>query len=159
MSRDTKVAKFEALTREVRRLFHRLKAVADQIHGSTDVSASHRAILESLFRSGPQSVPAMARARPVSRQHIQKLVNVLLKLDLVELAPNPVHKSSPLVKLTSKGTSFFERLALREKKLIEEMNLPIDKNKISQAAETITLLSDYFESSEWLLFLKKNSDK
>lgn len=157
MSREVKAEKIEALSREVRRLFHRLKAVGDQIHTNDEISTSHRAVLEGLYKFGPQSVPAMARARPVSRQHIQKLVNLLLKLNLVEQAPNPGHKASPIIKLTAKGAQHFERLIKKEKKLIEEMKLPIDMNKISQATETLSQISGYFESSDWLSFIQKSN--
>lgn len=156
MSREAKALKIEALSREVRRLFHRLKAVGDQIHRNDEISTSHRAVLEGLYKIGPQSVPAMARARPVSRQHIQKLVNLLLRLDLVQQVPNPDHKASPIIKLTAKGTQHFERLIKKEKKLIEEMKFPIDLNRISQATETLSQLSGYFESSDWRSFIQKN---
>jgi hypothetical protein len=41
------------------------------------MTAGKRGVLKGLDRLGPQTVPQMARARPVSRQHIQTLVNRL----------------------------------------------------------------------------------
>jgi len=93
MTKKNKAKAFEDLATQVRRNFHRLKALGEEVHDLGKLSTSHRAVLESLYKGGPQTVPEMARARPVSRQHIQKLVNVLLDEELVQTVPNPAHKS------------------------------------------------------------------
>jgi DNA-binding MarR family transcriptional regulator len=51
----------------------------------------------------PMTVPQVARRLGVSRQHILRLTNVMVHEGLVELLPNPDHKTSPLVNLTPKG--------------------------------------------------------
>jgi len=56
------------------------------------LSAARRGVLRSLARLGPQTVPQMAGARPVSRQHIQTIVNALAADGLVETIDNPAHK-------------------------------------------------------------------
>src|SRR5271157_4254637 len=84
-------------------LFHRLTVLAEKIHEQGSLSAALRGILRGLRRHGAQTVPNLARLRPVSRQHVQELVNRLRKVELVEFAENPAHKRSQLVKLTLKG--------------------------------------------------------
>jgi len=56
--------------------------------------------------SGPQTVPAMERARLVTRQHIQTILNELLERKLVETQDNPAHKSSPLIMLSAEGAAW-----------------------------------------------------
>ena len=51
-------------------LFHRLRAVSEQIHQLGELSSGKHGILKGLGLFGPQTVPQMARARPVSRQYI-----------------------------------------------------------------------------------------
>jgi len=51
----------------------------------------------------PMTVPQVARRLGVSRQHILRLTNELVDEGLVELRPNPDHKTSPLVHLTPAG--------------------------------------------------------
>ena len=75
-------------------LFHRLQAVADEAYHQGELSAGRRGVLRGLDRHGPQTVPQMARARPVSRQYIQTLVDVLAKEGYVGLIANPAHKRS-----------------------------------------------------------------
>src|SRR5262245_25632462 len=81
-------------------LFHLLHALAAQLHGAGELTAGRRGVLRGLDRLGPQTVPQMARARPVSRQYIQMLVNELESEGLVELVENAAHKRSRLVRLT-----------------------------------------------------------
>jgi len=50
------------------------------------------------------TVPDIARERSTSRQNIQILVDKLEAVGRVESVPNPAHKRSDLVRLTSEGT-------------------------------------------------------
>lgn len=155
----SKAKEFEELATQVRRLFHRFKAVGEQMHQLGKVSTSHRAILESLYRGGPQTVPAMARARPVSRQHIQKLVNALVDEELVSILPNPGHKKSSLVALTPKGQKLFEKMHEKEMEVLSLLKLPVGNDEIRSATETLRSIINYFEGPEWILFLQNFSDR
>ena len=64
------------------------------------------------------SVPQMARARLVSRQHIQSHVNGLQREGLVELAENPAHKRSHLARLTPEGKEAVHSVKQREAELL-----------------------------------------
>ena len=86
---------------QVRRLFHRLAEVADEAHRDLGVTASQRAVLETLSNDGPQTVPQIARRKAVTRQHIQILVNGLVERGHVALADNPAHQRSSLAALTA----------------------------------------------------------
>src|SRR5271157_1804625 len=101
---------------EIPALFHLLRAVAGDVHGQDVSSAGKRGVLRSLDSEGPQTVPQMARARNVSRQHIQVLVNGLFEDGLVVSEENPAHRKSPLVCLTAKGT---RRLAAAEERELQ----------------------------------------
>src|SRR5262249_19593397 len=93
----------DAVIGETVALFHRLRDASQQVHGQGELSSGRWGLLRDLDRLGPQTVPQMARSRPVSRQYIQTLVDGVVKQGLVELVENPAHKRSPLVELTAKG--------------------------------------------------------
>ncbi len=132
---------FELLAREVRLTFHALKAAAEALHQDPDgLSAGHRGVLESLEVGGPQTVPALARARPVSRQHIQILVNRLLDLKLVEPQENPASRRSPLIGLTADGRRRFRGMVRRERAALAGTELPISDARIREASETLRKL-------------------
>ena len=82
---------FDSMINETVSLFHRLRVVADQIQHRGEMTGALRSILRSLDKLGEQTVPQMARARAVSRQHVQALVNQLVGERLVEFIANPAH--------------------------------------------------------------------
>jgi DNA-binding MarR family transcriptional regulator len=139
----------ESLFDEVRLLFHTLKAAANDLHCDTGITASMRGVLEGLLRMGPQTVPAMARARPVSRQHIQIVVNELLRQKLVETQENPAHKGSLLIALTKKGVAQIRQMKEREQRLLMQCKLPVSEKNLTGAAETLRAVRGLFNSREW----------
>ncbi len=89
---------------EVRLLMHRAVRFVEELHADLGVSTPERAVLEFLTRNGPTTVPDIARARGVSRQHIQTIVNGLLERSLVETMANAAHRRSSFVTLTDNGS-------------------------------------------------------
>ena len=110
--RERKQTSLDVLLRtwidEIRLCFHQLGAAATDVHRAVHLTAAQRGVLESLVPHGEQTVPQLARMRPVSRQHIQGIVDSLAESGLVAPVPNPVHKRSSLIRLTSKGRKVME---------------------------------------------------
>ena len=84
-------------------LFWRVRYVADQIHTAGGRSETARGVLRGLVRYGARTVPQLAFARSVTRQHIQEVVDGLIADGLVQRAVNPAHARSPLIQPTRKG--------------------------------------------------------
>jgi DNA-binding MarR family transcriptional regulator len=140
---------------ETRLLFHRLKRLAEQVHGQGEATAGKRGVLRDLAHRGPRTVPQLARARPVSRQHIQVLVNGLLEEGLVERAENPAHRRSPLVRLTAKGARRVERMEEREAVLLARLRLPVSGDELETSARVLRALRRAFEGTEWKRLLEE----
>jgi DNA-binding MarR family transcriptional regulator len=126
----------EDLLNEVRLLWHRLLQVGEQVHAREPVTLGMRAVLEHLAREGPATVPDIARARYVTRQHIQMLVNGLVEREQVQLHSNPAHKRSPLIRLTLKGERTIKRMMAKERRLFEG-NFGMSTADLQRAAETL----------------------
>ena len=103
----------------------------------------------SLQQLGSQTVPQLARARPVSRQHIQSLVNALLEAGYVEYIENPAHKRSRLVRITQQGRAILVTMMQRERKLLEGINLGIETEALQSAEEVLDTVRDFFAGSQW----------
>jgi DNA-binding MarR family transcriptional regulator len=132
------------MIREMRRLLdevilleHRLVRVAEALHADLDITVPGRAVLEFLERSGPSSVPDIARARDVSRQHIQTIVDSLAGGGLVERASNPAHRRSPLFALTPPGRAIIEQMHDRERKMISDRTAGISRADVVAATEVL----------------------
>jgi DNA-binding MarR family transcriptional regulator len=105
-----------SLVKEVTRVFRRLESIAGSLHGELGVTPAMRGVLEVLDES-PATVPQIARARSVSRQHIQTLVDAMWERKLCRFTGNPAHARSPIVELTDKGRAVLETLRESEQAL------------------------------------------
>ena len=141
---------------EIPAVFHRLRAVASDVYGANASSAGRRGILRSLDRLGPQTVPQLARARPVSRQHIQVLVNGLLGDGLIATEENPAHRKSPLVRMTTKGRRQLQAAHAREMDLLARVRFGVAAKEIECAADTLRSLCALLESKEWSSYVTGN---
>lgn len=133
--------RLDSLIVEVRTAFHRLKAVSDQMHRDLGITAAMRAVMETVADDGPMTVPQIARARGVSRQHIQTSVDSLAATGLVGLKENPAHRRSPLVVLTRRGKSVFREIRRRERAVLEALAGGLPARRITAARATLQTLN------------------
>ena len=124
----------DAVLDEVRLLYHRMVQEGERLHAGEPVTLGMRAVLEHLQRGGPAAVPALARRRFVSRQHVQALVNALLQRRLVALAPNPAHRRSALVTLAPEGRRTIERMRRREARFFAGRALGLSAAELRRTA-------------------------
>jgi DNA-binding MarR family transcriptional regulator len=115
------------------RAFFRLRAAGTRIGAITPWGGGLIGMMHSLKWGGPQTVPQIARARPVSRQRIQKLADEMAEQDLVEFIDNPAHKRSKLVRLTAKGEDAYDELRAALLALCEELAGDMDAGQIETA--------------------------
>ena len=121
----------------VRRLFRAMGRTANAYIEDLGVTAGERAVMEFLLRKTRMTVPEMARAYDVSRQHIQASVNSLLEKKLVALEENPNHKRSPYVILSNKGSRLFANIAKRDDELIKATFARISKSDQENTRQTL----------------------
>jgi len=145
MYHEQKEQAVEVLIDEVVALYHLLRVVASRIHSDADLTAATRGVLRSLDRIGPQTVPQIARARLVSRQYIQAIVNQLSKRGLVELVPNPAHKRSSLVQLTPQGKELTDATAQKEKAILSALQVDLSEKELLLASSVLRKLRDCFQ--------------
>jgi len=150
---------FYPLSLSVRSLFHKLGNAVTTLHEGSGVSGGMRAVLESLITGGPQTVPQLARARPVSRQHIQTLVNQLLAAGDIEYLDNPAHRRSKLVEITKKGQNLFLSLREREIEALSRLSMDVTAQELEDAGQVLSVLIERFQSTEWQIIVNDLSPK
>jgi DNA-binding MarR family transcriptional regulator len=124
----------------------RLLRVAEELHRQGPASSARRGILRTLSDEGPQSVPQMARARTVTRQHVQTLVNSLMEEGLVEVSKNPAHRKSSLIRLTKAGERAVRDHTRREAVLVKEVTPDVDSLDLEGACEVLRRVREFLES-------------
>ncbi|MES1198379.1 MAG: MarR family transcriptional regulator [Pseudomonadota bacterium] len=93
-------------------LYFRLEAATQAVAGFAQAGGEW-SMLRLLIANGDQTVPDMARSRPVSRQHCQTICNSLEAQGFVAFIANPQHKRSQLVRITKKGRARFAAMTDR----------------------------------------------
>ncbi len=127
-------------------LFHRLRWVAEQIYGPDGRSTARRGILRGLLRYGSQTVPTLARARGVTRQNVQPVVDQLVREGLATLEDNPEHARSRLVCITSAGAALVTEMDDVDAHVLELVGAGLAPKDLEIAARTLKALRERFES-------------
>lgn len=127
----------EALFDETRLLFHAMREWVETVHRGCELSAGMRAVLEFLLRNGPTTVPDIARARLVSRQHIQQQVDPLLERKLAKRDENPAHKRSPFIALTDRGRALIVDMRTKELHALAELQTGVSDSAMHQASQVL----------------------
>ena len=146
---ETKVKAMYEVIAETQGLFHRAGSAVRELHGENDPKAGARGVLERLEEDGPQTVPQLARARPVSRQHMQTHVNALSAKGLVVRDPNPAHQRSPLVSITHAGEKALKDMLRRERAGIRRLDLEVSNQELQFAADVLRRVRAALESPSW----------
>jgi DNA-binding MarR family transcriptional regulator len=144
-----KATDIQRLIEEIILTFRRLRVASSEIHGDGTPIAGQRGVLIDLARIGPQSVPAIARAHGVSRQHIQVLIDRFRLRGLIELCENPAHQRSKLVQLTKKGTDLVKAMREREDAALISLNLQKSPDQIRNATAVLYEFRKHLEDFPW----------
>lgn len=130
---------------EVERLYHLSNTFIDRLYQRGEVSLARRSVLLTLLPPGTegQSVPRLARGRSVSRQYMRRLVNALAAAGLLETAPNPAHKRSPLVRLSELGRTSLLATLQREVGLVARMEVPFAAQRLRATAEALQAIREW----------------
>jgi len=132
----------------VRGCFRRLRRAADDLHRDLGISASMRAMMETLSDGPPRTVPEIARLKGVSRQHVQVNIDALLRARLVETRDNPAHRRSPLIALTKSGMEAFREIRRREASLLHSLAAGLGRSQQQAAIHVLTELSERLTPSQ-----------
>jgi len=125
---------------EVIHTYFRLRAAGEKIGATPPAGAGSFGLLRSLKKDGPQTVPQLARAHEVSRQHVQVLANGLAEQALVEFVDNPAHKRSKLLRITEPGERRLANLAERIADAYDEIAPGMDPSEIRAAIKVLSEL-------------------
>jgi DNA-binding MarR family transcriptional regulator len=144
-----------AVVDEAIAFFHRVRWVAEQIYGEEGRSTARRGVLRGLVRYGDQTVPQLAKARSVTRQHVQQVVDALKADGLVVLVPNPRHRRSWLVRATARGTELVRRFDDVDARVLNAAGAHLTVADLAVTSRTLRTLRAGFElTPRWRRVLK-----
>ncbi|MFI2645323.1 MarR family winged helix-turn-helix transcriptional regulator [Streptomyces sp. NPDC018610] len=103
-------------------LYRRVHRKVEQGMPAEGLSVGVRAVLDLLRAQGPMTVPQMGRARALSRQFVQRMVNDAARHGLVVDVANPAHRRSSLIRLTEEGRAAIGAVRARELALLRQVD-------------------------------------
>ncbi|NKB49868.1 MAG: MarR family transcriptional regulator [Alphaproteobacteria bacterium] len=96
---------------EVFQLNGDLIAAGNQLTQPMGLTSARWQVMGAIALAGiPLTVAQIARRMGLTRQGVQRLVNELSALKLLELSDNPDHRRAKLVTLSAEGSQVFERV-------------------------------------------------
>lgn len=135
-----------AVVDETIALFHRVRYVAEQIYEPDGRSATQRGVLRGLVRYGPRTVPQLALARSVTRQHTQEVVDRLRADGFVELIANPAHKRSKLVRATRRGAALVASMDDADARVLLAIGGGLSRAELAITARMLREVRERFEN-------------
>ncbi|MDR2260373.1 MAG: MarR family transcriptional regulator [Azoarcus sp.] len=91
--------------------------------------------------SQPPSVPQIAAFMGITRQGVQKQVNLLVEDGLLQARSNPAHKRSPLYMLTQQGQETYQDLQQRWRQHVEALSGNFSATDLDAAIRVLSALS------------------
>ena len=134
-----------AVVDETIALFHRVRWVAEQIYVADGRSLPRRGILRGLVRYGPRTVPQLARARAVTRQHTQEVVDQLVADGLVERVTNPAHARSRLIRATARGAAVVAQMDAVDVRVLEAIGGELSVRELAITVRMLRAVREAFE--------------
>src|SRR5262249_36278353 len=111
----TAEAAFTRLVLTLFRVHGRVLASGEELVASLGLTAARWQVLGALSLAGrPMTVPSIAAAMGLTRQGVQKQVDLMTADRLVMVRVNPVHKRSGLVAITATGSRLYGRATRRQ---------------------------------------------
>ncbi len=132
-------AAFTELVLEIFRINGLLLAEGDRLTADLGLSSSRWQVMGAIS-DAPLAVPHIAREMGLTRQGVQKTINILVKEGLVDLIENPRHKSSKLASLTEEGRHRFAEIHEIQAAWANDLVEGQDLEGLSGALETLRAL-------------------
>lgn len=122
-------------------LYRKVSRTVERLQPQMGMSVGVRAVLEQLRREGDLTVPQMARTQQLSRQFVQRMVNDAASAGWVDTRPNPAHRRSWLVHLTSAGAEGIDAVIHREHELMGRVQGELSESEIIATLKVLTEMS------------------
>ena len=146
---DSDILRAESLTDLILSIF-RVNNLAltwgDRLVSPLGLTSARWQILGAIVAAGrPQPVAWLARDLGANRQNVQRIINDLMKEELVSFAPNPHHKRAQLVVLSDKGQQIYDAAVGLYNPLVADLAEGLSLEDIKTARRIMAGLRAKFE--------------
>jgi DNA-binding MarR family transcriptional regulator len=134
---------------EVFRVNGDLVSAGDRIAGEFEQSSARWQVLGAI-EGEARTVPAIARQMGLTRQAVQRTVDVLADERIVEYVENPAHRRSRLVQMTRPGKQTYSKILAKQVVWANELaaGLPFNEKDIRKGLSVLRSLRIGLEHPE-----------
>ncbi len=137
---------FTEIVLEIFKLGGTLVAEGDRITSECGLTSARWKVLGAISLAGrPQTVPQIARAMGLTRQGVQRQVDVMHRDGLLEFQENPEHKRAKLISLSKLGKGAYAKLDQKQKKWARSNTHQMSKEELEAALSVLRKVSRQFE--------------
>ena len=131
---------------EIFRLNGSLLEVGNKITKPLNLTSARWQVMGAIeIANQPLTVAQIARRMGLTRQAVQRITNDLLKLRMVELSPNPDHKRSPLVSISTKGEKTMVDLNKSQAKWVSKLAEGISERELNKVFKMLQEIRNRIE--------------
>ncbi len=149
-------AAFTELVLEVFRLNGNLLTLGDRMTRDLGLTSARWQVLGALA-DGPATVSQIARAMGLSRQSVQRIVDVLAGEGLLVLKDNPNHRRARLADFTDRGRAALDAVTARQVVWANAVAAAIPPADLVTARDTVRALCRHLESNAAPEFARENT--
>ena len=131
---------------ETFRLNGRLLTAGDQLVRDLGLSSARWQVLGALA-DGALPAAQIARKMGLTRQSVQRLVDILAKEQIVEFADNPYHQRAKLVRLTDRGRKLYQEIMLRQVEWANQLAKGLSAPDVRAAVQLMETVRDRLEKA------------
>lgn len=124
-----------------------LLAAGDSLSSEVGLSSALWQVLGALKES-PRTVSQIGRVMGLTRQSVQRSVNILKEDGLVELVRNPDHQTSPLVRMTAKGEEAYRKVMCLQIEWSNGLGERLKVDELKVATRAVRTLLETLENGE-----------
>lgn len=144
-----KVSSLTSLILEIFRIDRALITFGDRLNEDLGVTSGKWKVMGAIkILQSRVTVPLIADEMGLTRQSVQKIVNDLVKEDLLEKEENPINKRSKYIALTKKGLKILYQIDKRQIKWASSIVTTLRKKDIVQACHLLQKFCHSIEKSE-----------
>ncbi|MEZ5472731.1 MAG: MarR family transcriptional regulator [Marinicella sp.] len=141
MDHSTEGALLTEIVLDIFKLNGLLILEGDQLSKEHGLTSARWKVLGALAPSDtPLTVSDVAKLMGLTRQAIQRLVNEMETLGLLELKANPKHKRAKLLSLTQKGMNSYELMTQKQIPWVNEIAAKFDNGDLQQMQQMLVKL-------------------
>ena len=145
MTDADRTAAAQALTDLILAVFranNQVQTWGDRLVADLGLTSARWQVMGTVQLAGqPQTVAQIARAMSLSRQAVQRVVNDLEAIGMIEMRENPTHKRARLVVNTSAGLRAYEKIMAEWIPLSRSLMAALPPERLQESTTTLDALT------------------